>query len=282
MARGSLPSQLELVRKPVEIGRFRVFRQGHDLYQSEAEVDPLGNVTGRSKYKLEYVIGSGLRGYGYLVKRDGRWVEAPLSFYTKPGRWDLSPGYNEGDAGFDRFITAECVACHTGRAQPVPNRLGLYLDPPFLELPIGCENCHGPGGQHVSSAGRTVMLNPAKLGRRESEAICLKCHQNSDATPNSDLLAHGASMKASRCYEASSGRLTCTTCHDPHMPVSSSAGPAFYRSKCLTCHTDTSCGLPREQRGDANDCAACHMPKRNLPEIPHTALTNHRIGLGSP
>ena len=280
MARGSPPSQLALVRAPVDIGRFRVFRRGNDLYQSDTEPAPFGN--GRNTYKLEYVIGSGLQGYGYVIKRDGRLVEAPLSFYTKPGKWDLSPGYDDSEPGFDRPITADCVVCHAGRAQAVPNRLGLYLEPPFLELAIGCENCHGPGRQHVASAGRTVILNPAKIERREAEAICLKCHQNSDASPNSDLLAHGASMKMSRCYTASNGLLTCTTCHDPHRSVSSSAGPAFYRSKCLTCHTDTSCGLTREQRGNDDDCAVCHMPKRNVPEIPHTALTNHRIGLRSP
>ena len=131
-----------------------MFRRGNDLYQSEIEVDPLGNVTGHSTYKLEYAIGSGTRGFGYIVKRDGRLVEAPLSFYTKTGKWDLSPGYQNAEQGFDRFITTECVACHSGRSQPVPNRLRMYLDPPFLELAIGCENCHGPGQQHINSAGK--------------------------------------------------------------------------------------------------------------------------------
>ena len=201
-----------------------------------------------------------------------------MSFYAKPGKWDLSPGYENGEQGFDRFITAECVACHSGRSQPVPNRLGIYLEPPFLELAIGCENCHGPGQRHIASAGKAAMVNPARLGPRESEAICLKCHQNGDPSPNSDLLAHGSSMKLSRCYQASNGRLTCITCHDPHTPVSSAASPAFFRGKCLTCHTDVSCKLPKGKRGALDDCAGCHMPKRDLPDIPHTALTNHRIG----
>ena len=282
LARGNQAAQLALARTPVTIGRFRVYRSGNDLYQSEVEVDPSGNETGRGIYKVEYVIGSGARGHGYVVKRDGRLVEAPLSFYTKPGKWDLSPGYDEADQGFDRPITAECVACHSGRPQPVTNRLGIFLDPPFLELGIGCENCHGPGQQHVGAAGKVAMVDPARLPPRESEAICLKCHQNGDPQPGSDLLAHGASMKLSRCYQRSSGRLTCTSCHDPHVSVSKVASPAFFRAKCLTCHTDASCRLTKEKRGAVDDCARCHMPKRDVPEIPHTALTNHRIEVHRP
>ena len=57
------------------------------------------------------------------------------------------------------------------------------------------------------------------------------------------------------------------------MVVSSAEVPAYYRSKCLTCHTDASCSLPDH----GGRCAECHMPKLQLREIPHTALTNHRI-----
>src|SRR5205814_7149033 len=93
MVRANLPEQLALARTSVTIGRFQVFRRGNDLYQSETEVDPLGNATGHTTYKLEYALGSGTRGFGFVVKRDNRMVEAPLSYYAKPGKWDLSPGY---------------------------------------------------------------------------------------------------------------------------------------------------------------------------------------------
>jgi len=282
MVRANLPSQLAFARTPVTIGRFQVFRSGNDLYQSENEVDSQGNTTGHSTYKLEYAIGSGTRGFGFVVRRDNRLVEAPLSFYTKTGKWDLSPGYDQAEPGFERFITAECVACHSGRSQPVPNRLAMYLDPPFLELAIGCENCHGPGRQHVNSAGKAPLVNPARLAPRQSEAICLKCHQSNEVLADSDLLAHGASMKLSRCFEASNGKLTCITCHDPHVPISDAARPIFFRARCLSCHTDASCSLPKQQRGAVDDCSGCHMPKRDLPEIPHTALTNHRVGVYRP
>ena len=54
---------------------------------------------------------------------------------------------------------------------------------------------------------------------------------------------------------------------------------AYYRTKCFTCHTDTSCRLPlgERQRRAANDCTTCHMPKRDVAVVSHAALTNHRI-----
>lgn len=54
--------------------------------------------------------------------------------------------------------------------------------------------------------------------------------------------------------------------------------PAYYRSRCLSCHTDASCRASaalRQVRDD--DCVACHMPKRDVQAIAHSALTNHRI-----
>jgi hypothetical protein len=62
MARANLPEQLALARTPVTIGRFQVFRSRNDLYQSETEVDPLGDAIGHSTYKFEYAVGSGTRG----------------------------------------------------------------------------------------------------------------------------------------------------------------------------------------------------------------------------
>jgi tetratricopeptide (TPR) repeat protein len=56
--------------------------------------------------------------------------------------------------------------------------------------------------------------------------------------------------------------------------------PAYYRQKCLSCHTEKSCALPlgiRQRKNPPDDCAGCHMPKRDVPVIAHAVLTNHRI-----
>jgi hypothetical protein len=273
LTRSGQPEQLGLVPVPLVVGRFRVFRKSDGLYQSENVVDQFGTVIGETTYKLEYVIGSGVNGFAYIVALNNHLAEAPLSYYTKSKKWDISPGYENAEHGFERPIAAACTACHSGRPQPVPNRLGVYRDPPFLEMAIGCENCHGPGERHAANPAKASMVNPAKLSPAQSERICARCHQDPGAAPDADLLVNDSTMGLSKCYRASGGRMTCITCHDPHTSVPAAEALSHYRSKCLMCHTDASCSLPAH----GANCIECHMPKGQLREIPHTALTNHRI-----
>jgi hypothetical protein len=169
---------------------FQVVRQGSSLYQNEYELAPDGSEIFRNTQELAYAMGSGANGVGYVVRRGNYLFEAPLSYYSKSESWELSPGYELGDYGFSRAIPAMCVACHSGLAQPVAGRDGLYRDPPFKELAIGCENCHGPGQLHVEERAKGVpvsgdadraIVNPAKLPGWLADNICMNCHQAGDS-----------------------------------------------------------------------------------------------------
>jgi hypothetical protein len=128
------------------------------------------------------VIGSGANGLSFVVKRGNYLFQAPLSFYSKTGKWDLSPGYERGDLGFSRPIAGQCAFCHSGRPQLVENQRGEYRELPFRELAIGCENCRGPGTAHVRDPKKNgFIVNPAKLPSLLAEDICLNCHQGGDA-----------------------------------------------------------------------------------------------------
>ena len=308
LAPGSLPAEANI---PVpSSNRFlRAYRDDSGWHQSESEPDVFTD-----EHPLNYVIGSGANGLSFAVQRGHYLFQAPLSFYSKTGQWGLSPGYQFADLGFSRPIAAECALCHSGRPQPVEKRNGEYREPPFRELAIGCENCHGPGGSHVRDPKRPgLMVDPAKLPARLAEDICLNCHQGGDARilqpgrsyadfrpgqwlldtvavfnmagdlrpeKDADLLEHHTAMKLSRCFRGSAGKLSCLTCHDPHVQPTAAEAVPYFRKKCLTCHTDQSCRLPlaaRTGRTPADDCIGCHMPKRNVVTISHTALTNHRI-----
>ena len=293
---------------------FEVFARGQDLFQAEYELDPNGQEVFRTTHQLEYVIGTGVNGLTYLVRRGDYLFEAPLSYYSRKPGWGLSPGYESVDYGFNRPVAAACVACHSGRPQPVRGREGLFATPPFVELAIGCENCHGPGGLHIAERTRqngATIVNPRKLPSRLAEDICMNCHQGGDTrvlvpgkdysdfrpgTPlaqtlailriplkrdapgNSDLLEHHFSMQLSKCYRANNGRLSCLTCHQIHSMPPPSDAVSYYRSRCLSCHQSASCKEAKTRRLENGDnCIACHMPKRNVQLIAHSALTNHRI-----
>jgi hypothetical protein len=99
-------------------------------------------------------------------------------------------------------------------------------------------------------------------------------------SPQTDLLEHYFSMTLSKCYRSSGGRLSCITCHDPHVEPAKQEVPAGFRAKCLECHNEKSCALPvamRQRKTPPDDCAGCHMPKRQVQTIAHAVLTNHRI-----
>ncbi len=292
-----------VVSSPELKREFRVVREGAQLYQIQSEPGVF-----ETKRALAYAIGSGVNGMSYVVRSGDGLFQAPLSYYSRTEKWDLSPGYEHADHGFSRPILPACIACHSGRPQPIADRQGLFRDPPFDELAIGCENCHGPGEAHIAG-GTKAIVNPAKLERRLAEDICMNCHQTGDTRVplpgrevtdfrpgqplsatliiakltgkqnNEDLLEHHSAMQESVCFTASKGKLSCLTCHDPHRQIKGAAATSWYRSKCLTCHKDDSCTVPAPTRltSNGNDCKACHMPSREAATISHSALTNHRI-----
>lgn len=322
------PVQMEIFSHPTTLHaanldrNFQAYAANGELYQSESQRDAQGAEVFRETEKIAYVIGAGQNGYSYLVAKGPYLFESPLSFYTKIGRWQLSPGYGQYDFGFNRLVIPECLACHTGRSRPVAGRAGMYAAPPFEELSVGCENCHGPGARHVEErrkglpiggAADPSIVNPAKLSPWLANNVCMSCHEKGDVrvlqpgkspldfcpgTPldetvgvysvplkrgvedRSLLLQHYSLMILSQCYLQSGGKLTCTTCHDPHVEPQGPQAVEFYRQKCLTCHQEASCALPLDARNKSappDDCIGCHMPKNNLTDISHSALTNHRI-----
>ena len=343
MDRADRPEELARVPKPVTVYNadfdryFKVFRDGGNLFQSEYQLDSAGKLVFEAKHRLAYVVGSGMNGFTYLVERDKHLFEAPLSYYSKTGQWDLSPGYVAADMGFSRPAHAGCLACHNGQPEAVPKREALYQDPPFRfgEVSIGCECCHGPGELHVrvrrEANGKVQglsIVNPAKLPPRLADDVCMNCHQGGHTrvlqpgkdyldfrpgTPLNTVVAifklplekeqreeadraqllppvrgsvempswwKNSSMEMSRCYQATNGQLHCVTCHKIHRGPTAATRVSFYRERCLTCHTNTSCSLSlaeRLQQKPANDCSGCHMPKRPVAGIDHSSSTNHRI-----
>lgn len=177
---------------------YSVYARDGKLWQSEFQEAPtnsglVGTAPGqeifRSTHPIPWIIGTGENGFGGLLVRGGYLFQAPLSYYSAAGKWQLSPGYQHGDYGFNRILQPGCISCHSGRPRPIAGYDGKYEDPPFSHVSIGCENCHGPGSVHVAAMdqgeevkGRDdTIVNPARLTRDLSDDICMSCHEIGDA-----------------------------------------------------------------------------------------------------
>ena len=299
---------------------YQVYQEDNDVYESEYELDDKGKDVFRHTEKLEYVIGTGTNGATPIVRRGNYLFEAPVSYYAATKSWNLSPNFDVQDIGFSLPITSDCVGCHGGRSQPVRGRDGLYEDPAVVEPGIGCEKCHGPGELHVlerrmdapiTSKIDTSIVNPDKIPAWLADNICMNCHEGDirvlqpgkswedfrPGTPTnntfvilkepidphekqSPLLEHYYSMTLSKCFRESGQKLACQSCHDPHVQPTRDEAPAYFREKCLHCHTEQSCKVDPQKRlaqqpGDA--CTNCHMRKEPALTVSHSTLTDHRI-----
>ncbi|HTF64681.1 MAG TPA: hypothetical protein VK638_18530, partial [Edaphobacter sp.] len=149
---------------------------------------------------------------------------------------------------------------------------------PYLADNI-CMACHQTGDVRVLKAGKTYQDIRPGYPLDDTLSI-LMIPPTRESPPSADHVEHYYSMMLSKCYRASKGRLSCITCHDPHVEPSREEAPAYFNGRCLTCHTNQSCTLPvqvRMQQKPVNDCIGCHMPKRDIQVISHSSATNHRI-----
>jgi len=167
-------------------------------------------------------------------------------------------------------------------------------------------------------AVRTSIVHPGKLTLDLQHDLCMQCHMQPsskrtsfwrrfgrgdysyrpgqplidymmfldvEGLPNDadrfEIDSHAYRMRQSTCFTASSGRLTCTTCHDPHRKVPADESIAHYRTACFGCHTQESCPIDLMSKGDHSvppgDCTSCHMPKRRTEDVVHVVMTDHRI-----
>jgi hypothetical protein len=254
--------------------------------------------------KVAYVIGSGVHAYGYLVQAGDHLFQSPLSYYSNRHLWDVAPGYEESRSpDFSRPVTLECVLCHAGKPQLIPDTLNRYRTPAFLEESISCDRCHGPGEAHEKRPVPGSIVNPARLQGAARDSICEQCHlagevripnpgkSMADFQPGQRIeeaytiyvaaqpvggtlkvISHAEQLALSMCARKSGGKLWCGSCHNPHeTPVQPAA---YFRERCLSCHGAT---LEKSHAAPGRDCVACHMQRLPARDGGHTVFTDHRI-----
>jgi hypothetical protein len=299
--------------------RYSVERHGDRVVHRQTCLGPDGRNIAEDSEPVAYVVGSGERARSYFIERDGYLFQSPISWYTQEGKLALSPGYSGNRVGFSRVIVQDCLFCHATGARHVAGTVNRYEVPIFRDSGIGCERCHGPGELHVARPDRPpvgefddTIVNPSRLEHGLRESICAQCHLQGavrvvrrdrdvfDFRPGlpldlflsvfirppelgeHQLVGHIEEMHESKCYSKGQGdkKMDCISCHDPHRMPAADKKMAFFRGRCLQCHTSENCSQPidvRKQKSPGDSCIECHMPRRTAADIGHVATTDHRI-----
>jgi Tfp pilus assembly protein PilF len=284
------------------------------ILAQEAALPADGLPPPRREVPLRVRIGAGVQDASFVAVEQGRWFFAPLESLTTSG-WTHAPFQQVGTgAGLDFRITADCLACHTDAALPRPFPSHDLQD--FTPRGISCAACHGDATAHVrrmrgaeppAADGDLGVLDPSRLPAARQLDLCARCHLEGDAQldlaphapfrPGDDLLARrivlvarapGARpsfvsqvqrLAASACFRASP-EMTCTTCHDPHVPPRLQ-DRARLLAACADCH-DAAAHAPLVDAPVGADCATCHMPAVEPFDLPGVRIADHWIRRAPP
>jgi DmsE family decaheme c-type cytochrome len=199
--------------------------------------------------------------------------------------------------------TAKCLECHEEQGEKLKGTPHAQAKNPRSPAAThGCESCHGPGQAHVEddASGHIAKIQEMKPG--EVNQICLTCHNRSDhvgweggaherrnlscATCHSvhsfksvehQLVKTTQTEVCARCHRLQvakteravahmpvrEGKLSCSSCHNPHGSISNvknlKVGSSISET-CMSCHTEMRGPMLWEHAPVRESCTTCHDP----------------------
>ena len=283
---GRLAKQAPVFDKDLNLW-YQMMYSTDSMYVLEYRLEGTDTVHKR-KQNISYIIGSGQHTNSHLFNWNGYIFQAPLTFYTQKGIWDLPPGFENGfNSRFSRQIGLECMACHNAYPEFVAGS-----ENKFLKIPEGidCERCHGPGSVHVREKQEGILIdtakhidysivNPGKLPIDAQFDLCQRCHLQGNAVlkegksffdfkPSMRLnevmdvylpryendedhfimASHADRLKMSSCFKVMAQR----------KGGENSLRPYKNAMTCVTCH-NPHVSVQKQNEGHFNTiCASCH------------------------
>lgn len=242
-----------------------------------------------SSVTLDWCVGSGAHartwistlpdalGSTDLLELRWTWFRSGEDFVSTPGHPEFTGNGAIARMGllFDGPRAWRCFSCHATRLPEADGAIGESQ----IAAGVTCQRCHGPRARHVASEGN--YHDPAWVAgdRDESVAKCAQCHRRPDEfdaaevrPDNPDIVRfQPVGLLQSRCFTES--QMTCTTCHDPHRPMSEQDSRNI--RQCVQCHDPeidrhTLCAASMTER-----CLECHMPA--VEAVPGLPFTDHWI-----
>jgi tetratricopeptide (TPR) repeat protein len=284
--------------------RYRVFKQGEQVRMSYERASEKFH----GERELQYFVGAGKKERSYLFSVQGFLFVAPINWYSRDGRWGITPAYAEArEIPLNPPALVDCVNCHgSGLQAPSPGTENKYAGAPFQHGGITCQRCHGGGEAHIEGAGAdSSIVNPAKLPAERRDGLCMECHfqgavavqqpgkklyefqpgerlsdyihyflLSGNDPQKPETLSQFEALSLSECKRKSGEKMWCGSCHDPHTEPAAEEKAAYYRAKCLNCHGEAFAATHHPEKAD---CTKCHMPALPSKDAAHTEGTDHRI-----
>lgn len=296
---------------------YKPYWESDSLYVLEYRLEGTDTIH-RRKQKIDYIVGSGQHTNSHIFSSNGYLHQAPVTFYTQKKQWDLAPGFEKGKSErFSRMIELECMSCHNAYPEFEPESQNKFtnvktgIDCERCHGPGSLHIAARQTGNRVdtSKGPDYSIVNPRRLSTELQNNICQRCHLQGIAVLNDGksffdfrpgmklsevmnifmpqyegardkmiMASHVERMKKSECF-ISSGKMSCITCHKPHVSVKFTPRTQ-YLDACKTCHNTMKSGCTENQAvrmKENNDCVKCHMPRNGSIDIPHVAVTDHYI-----
>jgi predicted CXXCH cytochrome family protein len=220
------------------------------------------------------------------------FTRAGNDYYPLPAQWDVThrvwrPYFVQPNTDWwVRFYPADNMKRPTGPLCDGCHSVNYDVKTKAVtEWNVGCERCHGPGGDHVRQPSVVNILNPARLDFVRANDTCIQCHSQGQPLANpidgqyydwpvgfhqglrlkdfwrleehtlgetsfthfADGTAHKNRMQGNDFVQSLMYRrgVACFSCHDVHGTSHDADLIKPARDLCLTCHAPGSPNGPR-------------------------------------
>jgi DmsE family decaheme c-type cytochrome len=196
-----------------------------------------------------------------------------------------------------------CVTCHTDKTDSLKGTPHADAKNPRTPAATqGCESCHGPGQAHVDDDAKGHIRKFAKIAAGEINSTCLTCHNRSNHAGWEGSAHERRNLSCSTCHSVHSpksmtrqlntatetqlcvtchrlqvakteravahmpvreGKLSCSTCHNPHGSINNVKALRVGSSvaeTCYSCHAEMRGPTLWEHAPVRENCATCHDP----------------------